>query len=69
MIMYKPIFLNRLEQFSQIDYTMIAIDDEGILPDLRIDKTISLDDLTASGKTEEQYKLDLAQEDTSGSNT
>lgn len=41
---YQITRINDLEQFGELDTTYLLIDDAGIMPDVRVDKTFKVND-------------------------
>jgi hypothetical protein len=38
---YQPKWLNRFEQYGQVNYSLLLVDDEKIRPDVRVEKSFS----------------------------
>lgn len=44
---YRVTQINDLEQFEELSTTFLLVDDEGIMPDVRVDKLFRIDDYTS----------------------
>lgn len=56
---YQYQYINKLEQFDRVYYTLVLIDDEGILPDYRNEKSFKIDATDEDLAQEAQNTIDL----------